>query len=91
MGGWRSQIKCKVAKGTRGRQSWGDGTPPLSQGIPASITQGEVPGPGALAPLGSLLKMQNPRSHPRPTIYPISQMGKLRHGKVKKLGLKSHS
>lgn len=55
-------------------------TPP--QESPTFITQGEVPGPAALTPLGNLLKMQNPRPHPRPTIYSVLWMRKLRHTEV---------
>lgn len=65
VGGVRSN--AKYPKGSEpGRAGGGTPPPPPPQGTPTSITQGEVPGPGALAPLGSSLKTPNPKPHRLP-------------------------
>lgn len=83
--GWESQIKHKYPKSWAEPGKAGRCAPTPPQESPTFITQGEVPGPAALTPLGNLLKMQTPRPHPRPTIYSILWMRKLEHTEVRKL------
>lgn len=73
---------------TQRGQNWAElgGVPQLHpRGSPPLLLKVRCLGHLALSPLRNLLKMQNPRPHPTPTLYPILRMGKLRHIAVKKL------